>query len=340
MSEAGGQITTNNQYYKDQMAIIEKLIALIKGNAEVVSTGYFSIFGDTFKALTEYVEEVETELNDKVAKIKKIADTVQKTFANAFKKLGEEIAQGGISWKSYAKIALEAIAEVLEAIAKELTAIAVVKVMSEDYAKATIALAGATTALIGAGALTATANQLDKVTQSAKETSEAVAECTVSFENMQQAVENIAQGFTKTPATLFSTQEKYRETIAEYTEIVEEAWDKYFEVSFETASIAYKIQQKQEEIRRIYNNNKGFDSQSMAGVGLTVLLIQRELNELEKQYKTLSEQETAYGEDYREKAKILKEAQEALAKTTQDVIDNFKKQKRKKKKELFYQKPC
>ena len=322
MSEAGGQITTNNQYYKDQMAIIEKLIALIKGNAEVVSTSYFSIFGDTFKALTEYVDEVEKELNDKVAKIKKIAETIQKTFSKAFKKLGEEIAQGGVSWKSYAKIALEAIAEVLEAIAKELTAIAVIKIMAEDYAKAGIALAGATTALIGAGALTATASNLDKVTQSAKETSEAIQECTTSFESMQEAVENIAQGFTKTPATLFSTQADYRKLIAEQTEIVEEAWNKYFDVSFETASIAFKIQDIEGQIRKILNQT----SLGTYQIAMAVLPLQMELNKLTKQYKELEAIETAYGEDYREKAKVLKEAQEALAKTTQDVINNFKKQ--------------
>ena len=316
MSEAGGQITTNNQYYKDQMAIIEKLIALIKGNAEVVSTSYFSIFSDTFKALTEYVEEVEAELNDKTAKIKKVADTVQKTFANAFKKLGEEIAQGGISWKSYAKIALEAIAEVLEAIAKELTAMAVVKVMSEDYAKAAIALAGATAALIGAGALTATANQLDKVTQSAKETSEAVAECTTSFENMQQAVENIAQGFTKTPATLFSTQEKYREEIEALQKNVEYYDDLYFDYSRQASEIAVKILNIRTEI------NKAGQRQNAWGV----LQLAKELQSLEEQYKTLSEYATYYGDEYHKQSQLLTETQEALAKTTQDVVDAFKSQ--------------
>lgn len=313
MSEAGGQITTNNQYYKDQMAIIEKLIALIKGNAEVVSTSYFSIFGDTFKALTEYVEEVEAELNDKTAKIKKVAELVQKTFSNAFKKLGEEIARGGISWKSYAKIALEAIAEVLEAIAKELTAIAVVKVMSEDYAKAAIALAGATAALIGAGALTATANQLDKVTQSAKETGEAVAECTTSFENMQQAVENIAQGFTKTPATLFSTQEKYREEIEALQKNVEYYDDLYFEYSRQASEIAVKLLKIYTEIQKGEN-------------AYVALRLTGELQSLEEQYKTLIGYATYYGEEYHKQSQLLTETQEALAKTTQDVVDAFKSQ--------------
>ena len=202
MTAAGGLITENNQFYKKQIELIDKM----KGSLE------------------KAVEPAE----DLSLKLTKTADAFKKqyksAFTDTFTKLGESLVEGGKSFEDYSAIAVNSIAEVLKALAEELVAQAAVNAVTGNFAKAAGAAAGAAAALVAAGSLSAVAKKMTAV----KETTN---DATTSIEKFKQSLKDIQEsrftksgtitlGLTEMQEQLDTLREKQQKLYAENKAIV------------------------------------------------------------------------------------------------------------------------
>ena len=179
MTEAGGQITTNNQYYKDQIELINNLKSQIgevaEETEEVVETveeaNFSDFFADLSKGITVVIANVKKGLYDVEAEMQKAKDnilndvikTISKAFGDAFSMLGENLAGAGHGFEDFASVALKALSEVLKSISAQLSALAVLKALTHNYAEATVALAGATASMVASGIASGFANKMGNV---------------------------------------------------------------------------------------------------------------------------------------------------------------------------------
>ena len=181
MTEAGGQITTNNQYYKDQIKIInelkEKLGLVAETTEDITETTeealevWADLSSDLSKGITEVVKNAQKGLYNVQLEIGKAKETVindfgktvAESFSQMFTMLGENLVGAGQGFEDFASVALKALSEVLKSISAQLSALAVLKAVTHDYANATIALAGATASMVASGSFSAIANKMGNV---------------------------------------------------------------------------------------------------------------------------------------------------------------------------------
>ena len=164
MSEANGLITENNQFYKEQLKIIQ----------------------DMGKELPPAVKKLD-DMVDKGEELAKVAKTQLKSaFTDVFKKIGSSLVEGQASFNDYASAGVSAIANILEALAEQLTAQIAVNLATGNFAQAGIAAAGAAAALVSAGALSAVANKMSVVAETTYDAGTAIEKFKESLNSIQE----------------------------------------------------------------------------------------------------------------------------------------------------------
>ncbi len=164
MSEANGLITENNQFYKEQLKIIQ----------------------DMGKELPPAVKKLDNMV-DKGEELAKVAKTQLKSaFTDVFKKIGSSLVEGQASFDDYASAGVSAIANILEALAEQLTAQIAVNLATGNFAQAGIAAAGAAAALVSAGALSAVANKMSVVAETTYDAGTAIEKFKESLNSIQE----------------------------------------------------------------------------------------------------------------------------------------------------------
>ena len=175
MTESGGQITKNNQYYKDQMAIIEALRAtlvevkeVVEETAEVVAEEtekYKTLFDLIREGFANSLKKQEEMVNDWSS----FADTTLTALTNGFSEMfmliGQSLVEDSIGFKDFASVAIRSIQEILKGLSAQLTALATISLVTKQYGTAIKATAGATAALASAGALGGIANKMQQVNE-------------------------------------------------------------------------------------------------------------------------------------------------------------------------------
>ena len=243
MTEAGGQITTNNQYYKDQIKLINKLKSqlgeVVEETEEVVETveevNYSDFFDDLSKGITVVIANVKNGLYDVEAEMQKakdnivndVADSISKAFGDMFTMLGKNLVGAGYGFEDFASVALKALSEVLKSISAQLSAIAVLKFVTHDYANATIALAGATASMVASGvatqvskSLTTTKEKIDAIGDSANKAGKDL----VYF---KKRLEEITTGITTSSRNLVASVSNLRHEWIDAKEKANEAYEAY-----------------------------------------------------------------------------------------------------------------
>jgi predicted nuclease with TOPRIM domain len=255
MTEAGGQITTNNQYYKDQIKLINKLKSqlgeVVEETEEVVETveeaNFSDFFDDLSKGITVVIANVKNGLYDIEAEMQKakdsivndVANSISKAFGDMFSMLGKNLVGAGHSFEDFASVALNALSEVLKSISAQLSAIAVLKTVTHDYAYAAIALAGATASMVASGVasqvsknLTTTKKKIDAVGESANKAGK-------DLEYFINRLKEIQSGFTYSSKNLIQSVnalkvlwEEAQEAESEKYKELRSAWDKLNDTHF------------------------------------------------------------------------------------------------------------
>ena len=121
-----------------------------------------------------------TEITDKTEAFNTVLFNVGETvttviasaFADTFKELGKELAEGGVAWENMAAIALEGISEILNGLGEQLLALSAARAANYDYGTAAMAAAGAAAAFVASGVLSAIASAMKKSAEAAKEAAE------------------------------------------------------------------------------------------------------------------------------------------------------------------------
>lgn len=308
MTESGGAITKNNQYYKDQKKIIEDLVKLIQeeggsiedlGDVTEVTKTKFQIFFD----------ELSKELKASQKTLKDYVKMASSALGKMFETLGKELVEGSVSWKSYAKIAVESIAEVLKSLAAQLSAMAVARIANYDYATAAVAAAGATAALIASGALSQVAKGLDNVKESADNAGKSV-------EQFKESLQNIDTSFTRSSSDVLQTIRKYNEEYKQLKATADSAYDAYWEANQKAGEAFSKYYS---ELQRLgYKRSDG--SYYLVGSALSYV------NSLEEEYNKLNSQANSLYSQYKQLNNLAKQAKTAMKNAGKEVIENYKKQ--------------
>ena len=243
MTEAGGQITTNNQYYKDQIELINNLKSQIgevaEETEEVVETveeaNFSDFFADLSKGITVVIANVKKGLYDVEAEMQKAKDNIlndvikniSKAFGDAFSMLGENLVGAGHGFEDFASVALKALSEVLKSISAQLSALAVLKALTHNYAEATVALAGATASMVASGVanqvsknLTTTKTKIDAVGESANKAGK-------DLEYFIKRLQEIQSGMTVSSRNLISNISDLKSAYEEARRASSEAYDKW-----------------------------------------------------------------------------------------------------------------
>lgn len=161
------------------------------------------------KDSTEVVIEEEESAYKRLMKLikanadvtKKWAQNILKAFAPVFEQLGEDLANGEVSWRNYAQAAVEGIAEVLKALAEEMTARAALAVASGNWAKAAALSAGAAATLVASSYLKTSAQAFTKTTEAIKNNIEVLAE-------YDTVISDVADNLKKLQSNLESIESK------------------------------------------------------------------------------------------------------------------------------------
>ena len=212
MTESGGLITENNQYYKDQKKIIDELIKLIQEEGGAVvdieeeindkteeNTNQIKTFSEQLK---DFFDETEKKAFDWGETFSTVYNSMQNALEDTFTQIGKSLVEGSNGWQSYASIAVGAIAEVISALGKQLAVMATAKAVAKDYGGATKALAGATLAFTTSGVLSAVASKLDSTQKTIKSIGDAANQSGKDLEYFKKRLEEITSGQTTSSRNL------------------------------------------------------------------------------------------------------------------------------------------
>ena len=197
MSEANGLITENNQFYKEQLKIIQ----------------------DMGKELPPAVKKLD-DMVDKGEELAKVAKTQLKSaFTDVFKKIGSSLVEGQASFNDYASAGVSAIANILEALAEQLTAQIAVNLATGNFAQAGIAAAGAAAALVSAGALSAMASRMTAIKEATNSATSSIEAFKASLKEIQETrfskTGTISLGLTEMQEQLDLLREKQEKLYSE-----------------------------------------------------------------------------------------------------------------------------
>ena len=305
MTESGGAISKNNQYYKDQKKIIDDLIKLIQEEDESLEDLGVDIsdsYEESLSAIQKFFKDLSEELQSNMKTLKDYVKIVNQSTAKMLHQLGYELAKGEVSWKSYAKIAVEGIAEVLKGLSAQLSALAVVKVASYDYATAAVLAAGATASMIASGALTAVAEGYDNISTSAKEAGETV---TKSAEENKQALENIESTSSRTASNLFININKFSEQAENAQKSIDAMKSEFTDLQNKSTNAYLKYQDAFEEY---LNKLKNMTRQGAEYYyQQTVKPLKDASDEISKEFKKVADEYSGYQDDLRNAKKAMRE---------------------------------
>lgn len=135
------------------------------------------------------------------------------SFADMFTSLGEELADGELSFENYAATAVEGIAKVLSSLGSELLALAAARAANHDFGTAALAAVGAAAAFTASGVLSGVAKAL-------KKSAEAAEIATESLEAFEEALEDITS--TDTISGYMSSMNQINNLISAHEEALVE----------------------------------------------------------------------------------------------------------------------
>ena len=212
-----------NQYYDTQIAATKEPSVVINKSSNAWDN-YFA----NFKKQAEDWNSVTV----------KMAEVGSQAMGDMFQQIGQDLANGGVSFENYSALAVKAISQVLVALSAQITALGVTHALSLDFAGAALAAAGAAAALVAAGTLAATAKRMKSVSDAAKEASS-------SLEEFKKRLAEIWSGATSTSgfvsslvqmnsvvettrANVEKAQKAYRDLYASQKDYVQNVWNTYF----------------------------------------------------------------------------------------------------------------
>lgn len=141
------------------------------------------------------------------------AEVGSQTFGDMFSMLGEELADGELSFENYAATAVEGIAKVLSSLGSELLALAAARAANYDFGTAALAAVGAAAAFTASGVLSGVAKAL-------KKSAEAAEIATESLEAFEEALEDITS--TDTISGYMSSMNQINNLISAHEEALVE----------------------------------------------------------------------------------------------------------------------
>jgi hypothetical protein len=347
MTEAGGQITTNNQYYKDQIKIInelkEQLGLVVETTEDITDTTeealevWADLSSDLSKGITEVVKNAQKGLYNVQLEIGKAKETVindfgktvSESFSQMFTMLGENLVGAGQGFEDFASVALKALSEVLKSISAQLSAIAVLKVVTHDYANATIALAGATASMVASGVasqvsknLTTTKTKIDAVGESANNAGK-------DLEYFIARLKEIQSGFTYSSKGLINSVQELKSVWLEESRVADKAYEKYMSSlnNVLNNSQYQKYRKDVDYVTKIWIQKGLQIPSSYIGVYNQAVYAMNKMMEpveaLEKEYEQLREStENAHKEYLNYAASVVEKGKEAV-KSNKDLIDSY-----------------
>jgi hypothetical protein len=138
-----------------------------------------------------------------------------------FQQIGQDLANGGVSFENYSALAVKAISQVLVALSEQITALGVTHALSLDFAGAALAAAGAAAALVAAGTLAAVATNMTKTAEAAKDASTSIDTFVKSLREIWSGT--VSSGsFVTSLTTMKVTVTELRDGIDSTTESLEE----------------------------------------------------------------------------------------------------------------------
>lgn len=317
MSESNGLITENNQYYKDQMAIIDEIIKRLN-NIPDVTEEQTDQLEELDSEFSKFVDSLTNTANDWTSTINGVFNTVSNTFADVFTQMGKDLVEGSASWEEYSKMAIRAIAEVLAQLGKQLLIMAVAKAVTYDFASASLALVGATVALGTSGILTAVSNKIGQVSERIGEMTDKLKQAKVSLEDLKKEFESINQGFTQTTSTYMSTFTNLSNSIANAQHNFSEA----FVSMVETSSQLNALQAE-------YNNYLQMEWGYVGGPGASGPYsseAQWRMLELLHEIDILQNELSGWQEVLQGNMQIIIEEMAKLYSLLDEIVDNYKAQ--------------
>jgi hypothetical protein len=188
---------------------------------------------------SSFLDNLKKQVADKTEFYNGIFSKVTETFSTMFSMLGENLAGAGHSFEDFASVALNALSEVLKSISAQLSAIAVLKVVSKDYADATIALAGATASMVASGVasqvsknLTTTKKKIDAVGDSANKAGKDLEYFINRLKDIQSGFTYSSKNLVQTVKDLKTVWEEAQEAESEKYKELRSAWDKLNDTHF------------------------------------------------------------------------------------------------------------
>ena len=150
-----------------------------------------------------------------------MANIGTKAMGDMFQQIGQDLANGGVSFENYSALAVKAISQVLVALSAQITALGVTHALSLDFAGAALAAAGAAAALVAAGTLAAVATNMTKTAEAAKDASTSIDTFVKSLREIWSGT--VSSGsFVTSLTTMKVTVTELRDSIESTTESLEE----------------------------------------------------------------------------------------------------------------------
>ena len=348
MTEAGGQITTNNQYYKDQMAIIDKIreeLGLIVDDVEEITVETEivtnNLFDDIVKGIKEVTEQISESAKDWSGVVQTFYDSFQNAFSQTFTMLGENLVGAGNSYEDFAAVALESLSQVLSSLGAQLAAIAAVKAMAYSYGEAVAAAAASAAAFTASGiasgtakALTKTKDKIDSIVYTLKDFNSTAAVTIQKVKELKENLNSLTTGSQYTPSSYFTEyntakkiQEGYVESIKALEKQIEETWnsmsgferEKWDWLNYGNAKIYKELKNQLEEAKKGLVDINNYLTDVLSNVLNNIKAQGDAINDEINSYKTLYNSYDKVMEYY----KKIQEIQNEYGKTSTDFVETL-----------------
>ena len=181
---------------------------------------------DNFENATESAEET-TSVMEQMSKV--VKENLKTAFGDAFKELGEGLADGELAFENMGATAVNAVSEILAALGSQLMAIAALKASTQDYASAAIATAGAAAAFTASGVLAGVASNMKKSADSMKDAASSLSSVLKKITEIKDEL-----SFSSLYSSLVDYNNLLEEAIA-----TQEEWQWYFENTVNAFNFKY-----------------------------------------------------------------------------------------------------
>lgn len=314
MTESGGLITENNQYYKDQKKIIENLIKLIKEQGGEVVEEEKEIIEITAKSTTQFdkfFSNLKEQSEDWASVFSDIATTLQDSFGQVFTTLGENLVGAGNGFEDFAGVALNALAQVLSSLGAQLAAIAAVKAMAYSYGEAVAAMAASAAAFTAAGVASGLANKMQAIADAVEGMTGRVKNAKIALEELKLSFEELLGVFDKKSSSIFKTRAEAKDLLVELQGVAEQnkkAWE--------------DAKKEADDFYEKYLKAAEFTSSGKTYIHFGNAVIKANYNE----WLEMLEEANALEDIYNQTLTQIAEQQEFIDSLLDSVIDSYKEQ--------------